>query len=197
MCFTPSADAEPSVATIAVRLAAPKDAAGLARVRIDAWRHAYSHFIDPEVLERLDLDRETARWTLRTSEPHPEEPLWVAVEGDEVLGFIVVGPNRFPSVPCDAELHAIYVHPSAQRRGVGRLLVSEGASWLVGRGFTSMVVFAFRDNSAGVSFYRSLGGEFYDNSEFEVGGKKYPDESYVWKSLQELEERLAKRQTVL
>lgn len=173
--------------TIVVRPAAVQDAAGLARVRIDAWRAAYSHILDPEVLENLDMDRETLRWTVRAAEERPTEPLWVAVDGEEVLGFLVVGPNRFTDVPCDSELHAIYVHPSAQRRGVGRALLKVGVSWLLDRGYESMAVFAFRDNLIGTSFYKSLGAKFYDNSEFEVAGKKYPDESYVWKSLKELQ----------
>jgi ribosomal protein S18 acetylase RimI-like enzyme len=174
-----------------VRPASPQDAAGIARVKIDAWRIAYAPFLDPVVLKALDVAKETGRWRERLADWDDDEPVWVAIDGENVLGFVIAGANRFPEVACDGELHAIYVHPDAQRRGVGQALVRTAVKFLVGRGFESMVVFVFRDNAIGTSFYRSLGAERCDGGEFEVGGKKYPDESYAWRSLSEFQDRLA------
>jgi ribosomal protein S18 acetylase RimI-like enzyme len=178
------------VSEFQVRLATPDDAAGIAQVKIEGWRWAYKGFLDRKVLEGLDLNRETQRWRERLLNWSPDEPIWVACQGRSILGFLAAGANRYPEVPCDAELQAIYVLPSANRRGVGRALLTEGVAWLLQHGYKNMAVFVFRDNAVGTSFYKSLGAELYDSGEFEVAGKKYPDQSYRWPSLVGLQDRL-------
>ena len=176
---------------LAVRLARPEDCEGIARVKVDAWRTAYAHFMDAQVLEGLDLSREGHRWRERLDRPEDDQPVWTAHLSDEVAGFLVAGANRFPEVPADAEVHALYVHPEAQRKGVGRALLKEAVRWLSAKGYRSLVVFAFRDNRIGCSFYESLGAKLYDTGEYEVSGRKYPDVSYLWGSISDLERSLA------
>lgn len=143
--------------------------------------------MDAEVLDSMSYETQAERFASRIE---GGEPLLVAVEDGAVLGFATFGANRFPEVPCDSELHAIYVHPSAQGKGVGKALLRVGVADMICQGFTSMAVFAFKGNEAGVRFYESLGAVRYDEGEFEVSGKKYPDVSFVWRSLLELQARL-------
>jgi hypothetical protein len=56
-------------------------------------------------------------------------------------------------------------------------------------------VFVFRDNQKGCGFYRSLGARHFDSGDFEVAGKRYPDQSFVWGSLRELHARLHSAET--
>ena len=161
-------------------------------MKIAAWREAYAHILDPTLLAKLDIGRESAKWRERIIEHSETVCFLVACDGTEINGYCVVGPNRFPEVDCDAELQAIYVHPSAQRTGVGRLLLKPAVDWLVQKNFHSMVVFVFRDNPKGVGFYKSVGARFRDSGELEIGGTHYPDESYVWASLAELQELFEK-----
>ena len=174
------------VSAITVREATPNDSTDIARIKIETWRHAYAHILDPAVLNSLDLGRESARWRERIAERGNNECTWVACDDHEVVGYLVVGPNRFPEAPCDGELQAIYVRPSYHGRGVGRALMQVGVPWTIEHGYTSMAVFVFRDNPLGVNFYKSLGAQFNNSGELEIGGTHYPDESYVWPSLQEL-----------
>ncbi len=177
---------------ITVRVAKPNDSTDIARIKIETWPHAYAHILDPAVLKNLDLGRESARWRERIGEHKDNECTWVAVDGDQVVGYLVVGPNRFPEAPCDGELQAIYVKPSHHRRGVGRALMQVGVPWMIGLGYKSMAVFVFRDNPLGVGFYKSLGAQFHNSGDLEIGGQHYPDESYVWQSLHDLHARLTK-----
>jgi len=178
------------VSEITVRVATPYDADGISRVKIDTWRYAYKHILDPTVLKELDVARDSAKWKERLSESGERERCLVACEQDRVVGFLYLGPNRFDEVDCDGELQAIYVLPSHHRRGVGHMMLREGVDWMVADGFKSMAVFVFRDNPIGVGFYRSTGAELHDEAELEIGGKKYPDQCYVWPSLADLQSKL-------
>ena len=175
-----------------IRVASPEDAEEIAKVKIATWRAAYAHILDPEVLASLDLAREAGLWRERILAPTLACRLWVAVDDAQVIGYVVVGPNRFHEVACDGELQAIYVRPGTQRRGIGKQLLRVAVDWMVDQGFKSMAVFVFRDNPIGVGFYKSMGAEFNDSGDLEIGGKRYADESYVWPSLQELKQSLAR-----
>lgn len=175
-----------------MRFATPEDAPAISRIKIAAWREAYAHILDREVLDGLDSEVDTSRWLERISNFTDKEQCWVACDGAQVVGYIVMGPNRFPEAPCDGELQAIYVDPSQQRRGIGRLLLRPAVDWMIEKGFESMAVFVFRDNPKGTGFYKSTGAEFLDTGNLEIGGKQYVDESYIWKSLVELQKTLAR-----
>jgi ribosomal protein S18 acetylase RimI-like enzyme len=181
------------VPSFEVRLATPNDAYGIAEVKIAGWRDAYTSILPPDVLKNLNIDREAQKWHERLTNWSPDEPAWVAADQETVIGFIVAGANRYPAVPCDAELQAIYVHPSAQRRGVGEALLSEGVAWLLQHGYQKMAVFVFRDNSGGRGFYEALGASHFDSGVYEVAGKSYADESYMWDSLHSLQDILTRR----
>ena len=169
-----------------IRLATPEDAEQIAEVKIAAWRAAYAHILDPALLANLDLGREAARWRERIVAPTVACRIWVAVDKGQVVGYVVVGPNRFHEVACDGELQAIYVHPGVQRGGIGKSLLRVAVDWMVEQDFKSMAVFVFRDNPLGVNFYKSMGAKFNDSGDLEIDGKKYADESYVWSSLSTL-----------
>jgi ribosomal protein S18 acetylase RimI-like enzyme len=171
-----------------IRLATLDDAPGIARVHVDGWRHAYAHILPEAYLDALSYGAFESRW--RTAIEH-EDIVLIAADGDQVLGFAVYGPNRFPEVDCDGELQAIYVHPSAHRRGIGKALLREAADRLCIDGYSSMVVFLFRDNHQAAEFYVGMGAEFGDSGEYQVDGVYYPDVSYIWRSLRDLRTRFA------
>jgi ribosomal protein S18 acetylase RimI-like enzyme len=180
------------VGEITVRLATADDAFGISKVKIDTWRSAYKHILDPAVLQGMSLKRDSARWKERLRKADEHDRCFVACDGDKIVGFLYVGPNRFDEFDCDAELQAIYVHPSMHRRGVGKRMLGPAVEFLVGAGFQSMVVVVFRDNPLGTSFYKSMGAKFHDAGTLEIGGKSYADESYVWENLLDLQSELRK-----
>jgi len=171
---------------ITVRPAVPADGPAIGQVKVETWRCAYEHILDPSVLASLDVAQEGVKWRDRLAEFSDKEKAWVACEDQRVIGYVVVGPNRFPEAPCDGELQAIYVLPQYHGKGVGRLLMKPAVSWMIERDFESMAVFVFRDNPIGVGFYKSLGAEFHDSGSLEIAGKQYADESYIWRSLRKL-----------
>jgi ribosomal protein S18 acetylase RimI-like enzyme len=173
---------------IQIRPATVEDAEAIARVKVETWRDTYKSFLDPLVLAGLSIEDQTVRWRDRLRQG---QPAFTACLGGDIVGFGVFGANRFPEVPCDGELHAIYIHPQAQGKGAGLGLMRVGVDQLLGEGYESMAVFVFKQNTPGVRFYQSLGAKFYNSSTYELGGREYPDEAYIWSSLHDLRQRLA------
>jgi ribosomal protein S18 acetylase RimI-like enzyme len=93
---------------------------------------------------------------------------WVAVSGDDVLGFVAVGDGR---------LEQLYLRPDRRRQGLGTLL-SRQAQQAEPAGFTFAV---FARNAPARAFYERLGcrvvaeGDGRDNEECE------PDVTYAWR----------------
>ncbi|HTQ10284.1 MAG TPA: GNAT family N-acetyltransferase [Fimbriimonadaceae bacterium] len=174
--------------SLTIRPATSGDERGIARVHVDAWRDAYAGILPVETLDAqrhrgFSYEKREEMWAKILAGEHGT---FVAVENGKVLGFASGGANRAEDVPCDGELTAIYVHPTAHRRGLGTALLKAVARDLVSRGFASMAVWFFQDNENARAFYRAHGAEFFCSSSYEVGGVDYPDECSIWRSLESL-----------
>lgn len=104
----------PADAARIVRPAQPGDEAGIARVHVQGWHEAYTGRVPQSLLERMDIARYTERWGgLLRGAVEPAETMgrtWVALAGNEIIGFASSGPCRDPDRSRhDLELYAIYV----------------------------------------------------------------------------------------
>jgi len=95
---------------------------------------------DPEVV---------AAWT------RPGAARSVAVEGDEVIGYVAVVPLQGWSSHV-GEVRVI-VDPAARGRGVGRALARHAVLSALELGLTKMIVEVVADQQATVAMFRSLG----------------------------------------
>jgi GNAT superfamily N-acetyltransferase len=178
--------------SIEISPARPDHASGIASVHVAAWLEAYAHILPVEELTALGH----RGFVVAKREPQWEKILeghhstYVAMDKGSVVGFASVGRNERLEVPTDGELKAIYVHPDAHRRGIGRALLKAAVTALLEQGMTGMSVALFRDNYSATSFYKANGAEFCLGSEYEVEGVSYPDVIYLWKSLAELHKSL-------
>jgi ribosomal protein S18 acetylase RimI-like enzyme len=151
-----------------------RDAAGIGRVRIDAWRAAYRGIVPDEVLANLDYAAEAERHRQRFHETRGQANhfFYVAVDAAEsVVGFGVGGSERdgLPGYP--GELYALYVHPDWQSRGVGRALAAAVFADLHAAGLEPLVIWALKENTRAGAFYRRLGGEVVAEKQITIGGK--------------------------
>jgi len=86
------------------------------------------------------------------------ERILVAEENDHRLGFAALLPN-------DNFLHSLFVDPDAQRRGVGRALLTA-----VQNGFTSTgALKCLKANKAAAAFYQQHGWRILADGESEQG----------------------------
>jgi GNAT superfamily N-acetyltransferase len=134
-----------------------EDAAGIAHVRGQAWRAAYSHIFTPEQLDSISEDEDTERWSRFLREPPPRTAAYVAGRGDRVLGFSSLGPARFDEDPSLGELFTIYVLPAEWGGGIGRALMDATLLRLREEGFAEAVLWVLEDNPRTRTFYELAG----------------------------------------
>ncbi len=192
-----------------IRTARFDDLPAIAEVATLTWQSAYADILPAGYLASLTvsarLDRLQEKWGEQASEsaaigeatartcPRPETaaPYWVAEEDGRIHAYCSAGPTRDPDLPFDAELYTLYVLESAQGRGVGKALLRTAATHLRERGFSGLLVCAFRDNLAAGAFYQALGARLCLETTISVGGVDYPDVAYGWNSIDALLARLA------
>jgi GNAT superfamily N-acetyltransferase len=144
----PPVAAEPYAESVRLR-----DATG------DDWSDIYPFFVETVAAGETyaypeDLSSEQARalWM----QPPPWRTI-VAVEGDQVLGTAIVGPNR-PGRGSHVATASFMVAPAAQGRGVGRALGEHVLDLAREIGYRAMQFNAVVEtNRAAVVLWRSLG----------------------------------------
>ncbi len=144
-----------------VRPATLADADALALVHVRTWQSAYAGIVPAEYLAALDPDTWADRRRARMAEPSEFDTL-VAEEGGRLHGFVTYGPYRHGAGAVDptvGEILAIYVHPDAQGRGVGRALMDDAVAALAARGVTEVRLWVLAENAPSRRFYERYGLE--------------------------------------
>lgn len=143
--------------TANIRDATIDDAAGIARVRVETWRAAYGGLVPQEILDRMDVERETARRTEHWHDMHADPRCHdlVAVADGEVVGWAMCGPARDEDAPATGEVYAIYAHASRWSRGVGQALLSELERRLLADGHLSAYLWLLAGNERAAHFYEA------------------------------------------
>lgn len=151
--------------TLVVRDGRPADAAGVARIHVDAWRHAYRGLIGDAVLEALDVEARTASWGewIASSlagdgtDGDVRHDMLVADRDGEVVGWATFGPARLPERAGWGELAGLYVAPAAQRAGIGRALLAGVERRLAAAGFARAYLWVLEGNAAAEAAYERCG----------------------------------------
>lgn len=120
------------ITDLTVRRAVPGDAAGIARVHIQAWRESYAHLLPAASLAGLEQGPREERW--RNILAAAASEVWVACAKQEIVGWASAGAGRDDGGPRPRELQGIYVLASHYGSGAGQLLldaaVGSGGAYL-------------------------------------------------------------------
>jgi GNAT superfamily N-acetyltransferase len=162
-----------------VRSATAADAGGIARVHYDTWQTAFRGIVPDAYLGRTTYEKQKSAWESALNKADEAKLICVAEDNDgQIVGFVVAGPERIGDATFEGEIEAIYVHPSHQRQGIGRL-VAHAVEWLAERELTSMVIWTLAD-SPYRQFYEVLGGELLREKERDFGGTMLKLVGYGW-----------------
>lgn len=138
------------------------------------------------MLEALSVEKRESSWKEMLLETRTDLITLVACgPTGEVIGFASGGAERTGSLPCDGELHAIYLLHAIRGQGLGTLLVRRLARELQSRGFSSMAVWVLGLNPYR-KFYEALGATVIGEKTIERGGKPWVDIAYGWQDLSAL-----------
>lgn len=163
-----------------IRRAEPNDAAGIARVHVDAWRATYAGIVPAEHLNGLSYERRESTWTSILADADSSKVSFVAESpSGSIVGFASGGPEREDDPVYEGELYAIYLRDTFQGRGIGRSLVSSVAEHLASTGHRSMLVWVLADNLHR-RFYERLGGEPVREKSITIGGLALVEVAYGW-----------------
>jgi ribosomal protein S18 acetylase RimI-like enzyme len=167
------------MSAVSFRRATVADADAITSVHCESWHTTYPGLIDVETIaEFASYDRRLPGW-IRILSERPDT-VWVALMNDEVVGFADCGPARTREEGCDGQLFGIYLFERAQRRGIGEALVRRGLDDLLTRGFFSVRIEVFKGNTPAINFYKKLGAHYVREAPFEMMGKTFVEEIFVW-----------------
>jgi ribosomal protein S18 acetylase RimI-like enzyme len=169
-----------------VRSATVRDAPRIAQVHDESYRSTYAGIFPQSVFDKPSLRSREQLWTrVLTEQADASRTLVGCAEDGSVVGFISGGRARTGHLNCDGEVYAIYLLPSAQRRGLGTLLTREFARQSRDQGFRSMAVWVLKLNMS-KAFYEALGGQILAEQTIERGGQSFLEVAYGWAKLDDL-----------
>jgi len=167
---------------VAVRLATPSDAADIAEVHRASWRSTYGGILPADVIAAHAGRRSESAWRRQLAARVPESATWVAELDGALVGFSSCGPARHRLEGLEAEIYALYVLQSAQRRGVGRALVTESARHFVRHGHFGFYLWVLKANRARM-FYETVGGREIAEKTERLGLHAFAEIAYGWHDL--------------
>lgn len=167
-----------------IRAATPDDAAGLARVHVDAWRIAYRALLPQGLLDGLSYEAREQRWRDQLAQAASKQFTVVAEDGTRgLMGFASGGPERDGTPGYDGEIYAVYVLPQRWRTGTGRCLMTACARALLDRGFSAAMLWVLEKNTRARAFYEALGGQLIGQKSAVIGDAPVIEVAYGWKDV--------------
>jgi ribosomal protein S18 acetylase RimI-like enzyme len=157
-----------------IRPATLEDVAAIAEIHVRTWQVAYADIFPPVVLGAQSVDERAAMWTRTLANPAFDV---LVAEDKAICGFVCLGPSE--RVPGTGEIWAIYVDPSAWRRGVGSMLLDRAVERLTERGFAEAVLETLARSTQSCGFYESHGWEAGETRREEFRG--VPEELVLYR----------------
>jgi ribosomal protein S18 acetylase RimI-like enzyme len=141
---------------LTVRAFTKEDARAVAVIHVECWQKAYRGAMPDAFLDALSVDQRTEQWS--KSPRHAEHRIWLAVDEDRIVGFVLTGPSRdADAAPLVSEIFAIYVAPDRWGTGAGRLLVEHVFADLQARGASEVSLWVVSSNERAKRFYGRAG----------------------------------------
>ena len=172
--------------------ATERDAAGIARVYVDAWRSAYAAILPHRGLLGMSYEHQTRQWSWTIRTRAEMQAVIVAAEADHgVVGFTSFGPARGSDRPLgfagerDAkvgEIYTLYVQPEFHERGIGRQLLTAAFAALAHKGYGCGFLWVLRDNPSRY-FYERVGGKVVAERGERMWGRAVDQICYGWPDL--------------
>jgi len=165
--------------TITVRPARPDDAYDIAAVHVAGWQSAYPGIVPDRSLVDMSTVRQAASYA---SMIRHDGGVFVAVAGDEIVGFTSVGRHRHAGL-ADGEIYTLYVLDDWREAGIGRQLMQTGVRRLLAEGCRSVFLWVLSDNPSRW-FYQHLGGRAVAVGNTPVGGQAVAQTAYIWNPIE-------------
>lgn len=156
--------------SISIRLAKPSEAITTTKIRFESWLSAYDHiFGKPAIIKNFEEKLSSVKYKKNTKQLILNKQMWVVCENGTPVGMMVV--DKFAKNAKMLEVHALYVCPTHQRLGIGKILMNKAIEIAKQRNISVLNWFALKDNVVGNSFYQKIGGKVVSSKTNTLCGK--------------------------
>jgi ribosomal protein S18 acetylase RimI-like enzyme len=147
-----------------IRSARLTDAQAIAAVHVSVSRTTYANLLPADTFDQFPVERRAKQWHRTIEMPDSADTaVFVAEDADKaIVGFGCCSRQRSEELAAkgfNGEFQSIYILPSAQGRGVGRIIMAEMARYLSSLSISGGSCWTLRDNEGARRFYEALGGE--------------------------------------
>jgi len=169
-----------------LRPALPADAESIARLHAESWRAAYRGMYSDAYLDGNVVEDRLNVWTQRFASSPDNQYVLLAVENDELLGFVCAYGNS--DARWGTLVDNLHVLPGHQGQGLGRRLLVESAEWSREHYPDALFhLWVLDGNAKARRFYELLGAQAHGSVAYEPpGGGSVTIWRYVWASLEPL-----------
>jgi GNAT superfamily N-acetyltransferase len=169
-----------------IRQATYNDAEQIAILHGESWRKAYQGIMNPEFLEYDVMENRKTLWQQRFDKPETHQYVWVAEEGEELLGFICVYGKH--DLQWGTLIDNLHVRQTEQQRGVGKQLIREAALWVQKyHSELGLYLHVVEENMQARRFYEKIGAEYQASEPWQSpDGQTIPELLCVWRNLEPL-----------
>ena len=176
-----------------IRRASMDDAEIIAQLHVDAWRESYASLMPPEALSLMSVEEQAERWRdiFRSRQGDDAGAVFLAHgEAGSPCGFGSCGRQRSPRLAeagFPVEFSTLYLLRRAQRRGLGRAMMSAMAKHLIAEGYSRASGWVFRDYPPARRFHEALGAKRTGiDGEWTILGVTLADISYGYQDISKL-----------
>jgi len=140
---------------IAIRLAVPTDAPGMADIHARSWEVAYKDIIPWAYIKEKSASRRML-WERIITEDNTTQ--YVIQTGSNTVGIMTIASPQDDDLDDSFyELHGIYLHPSVYRQGIGTQAMTFAYGKACALGKNKMTVWVFAENTSSIKFYKKCG----------------------------------------
>ena len=161
--------------------AGPGDAAALARVHVRSWRETYAGLLPDAFLAQMNPGVYARRWRRQLMAADSSELVLCAEGAGGLVGYCGACERAG-----GAEVSTLYVLRPAQRRGVGKRLLSAAAKVMASRGAPSLHLWVLNGNTKARAFYEHLGGVAVEERRVSGWDGAYSETAYNWPDIRTL-----------
>ncbi len=142
---------------ISYREACLADCYVLAVLKGKVWNTTYQGIYPQEKLTGYDVEKN--KRIFESIVENPEISLYVATDGDEIVGFMTCGKPYKPFREYGQEIGLLYILKEYQRQGIGRAFFHIAKRLVAERGYKEFFLSVNRKNYEAQKFYLAMNGE--------------------------------------
>jgi ribosomal protein S18 acetylase RimI-like enzyme len=145
-----------TAAACVIREAVRADCPAIAKVKHEVWNTTYRGIYSDERIDGFDFERN--RLNFEGMADDPKVTLFVAAEGDKIVGYASCGKPYRSFGDYKQEIGLLYILKEYQRRGIGRRLFRAAEAEIAKTGADRFFVSVNKYNVSALEFYTAMGG---------------------------------------